>query len=71
MTRLALSVAGAVLVVATDTLTERKSHPGARELLFRREANGDGGMEALRILKRRLSVVVFHTIIPDHESANH
>jgi len=26
-----------------------------RELLHRRKSNGDGGMEALRILKRRLS----------------
>ncbi|MEZ2389681.1 hypothetical protein AB6813_09010 [bacterium RCC_150] len=38
--------------------TQARCHPGARELLARRKAGGDGGMEALRILKRRLSDVV-------------
>jgi transposase len=39
-------------------MTQARMHPPACELLARRKANGDGGMEALRILKRRLSDVV-------------
>ena len=39
--------------------------PPLRELLERRRSNGDGGMEALRILKRRLSDVVYRTMITD------
>jgi hypothetical protein len=36
-------------------MTQARIHPPARELLQRRQLDGDGGMEALRILKRRLS----------------
>ena len=36
-------------------MTQARMHPPAQELLARRKAGGDGGMEALRILKRRLS----------------
>ena len=43
--------------------------PGARELLARRKAGGDGGMEALRILKRRLSDVVYRALIDDHKTS--
>jgi hypothetical protein len=32
------------------------------------ESNGDGGMEALRILKRRLSDVVYRALIDDHKT---
>ncbi|WP_182262802.1 hypothetical protein [Rhodococcus sp. UFZ-B548] len=37
----------------------------ARELLDRRRKNGDGGMEAFRVLKRRLSDVVFRATVVD------
>ena len=50
-------------------LTQARCHPGARELLARRKAGGDGGMEALRILKRRLSDVVYRALIDDHKSS--
>ncbi|MFI2477804.1 MULTISPECIES: IS110 family transposase [Nocardia] len=52
-------------------LTQARCHPGARALLAKRKAKGDGGMEALRILKRRLSDVVYHAMIADldHRSA--
>ena len=36
-------------------LTQARWHPRAGELLAHRKAGGDGGMEALRILRRRLS----------------
>jgi transposase len=50
-------------------LTEARCHPGARDLLARRKAGGDGGMEALRIPKRRLSDVVYRALIDDHKTA--
>jgi transposase len=50
-------------------LTQARCHPGARELLARRKAGGDGGMEALRILKRRLSDVVYRALIDDHKTS--
>ncbi|MFC9769584.1 transposase [Rhodococcus jostii] len=46
-------------------LTQARCHPDARALLARRKASGDGGMEALRILKRRLSDVVFKAMTAD------
>jgi transposase len=46
-------------------LTQARSYPPARELLDRRKSNGDGGMEALRILKRRLSDVVYRAMLAD------
>ena len=50
-------------------LTQARCHPGARELLARRKANGDGGMEALRVLKRRLSDVVYRALLNDEQAA--
>ncbi|MCC3333003.1 IS110 family transposase [Nocardia abscessus] len=52
-------------------LTQARCHPDARALLARRKAKGDGGMEALRILKRRLSDVVYRAMLADldHRSA--
>ena len=44
-------------------MTQARMHPPARELLQRRKSNGDGGMEALRILKRRLSGVVYRAMV--------
>lgn len=46
-------------------LTQARLHPGARDLLARRRANGDGGLEALRILKRHLSDVVYRALKAD------
>jgi hypothetical protein len=47
------------------TLTQAHWHPQARTLLAHRKANGDGGLEALRVLKRRLSDVVYHALRAD------
>ncbi len=46
-------------------LTQAQWHPGARALLARRRAQGDRGLEALRVLKRRLSDVVFRALKAD------
>lgn len=46
-------------------LTQAHYHPGARALIARRRANGDGGLEAIRILKRQLSDVVYHALVND------
>lgn len=46
-------------------LTQAQWHPGAQALLARRKAQGDGGLEALRILKRRLSDVVYRALKTD------
>jgi transposase len=46
-------------------LTQARCYAPARELLDRRRKNGDGGMEALRVLKRRLSDVVFRAMVVD------
>ncbi len=50
---------------ASHSLTQARCHPDARALLARRKASGDGGMEALRILKRRLSDVVIKAMAAD------
>jgi len=44
-------------------MTQARTHPPGRGLLQRRKLNGDGGMEALRLLKRRLSDVVNRAMI--------
>ena len=41
----------------------------ARELLQRRKLDGDGGMEALRVLKRRLSDVVYRAMLTDQNQS--
>lgn len=46
-------------------LTQARHHPDAKQLLARRRANGDGGLEALRILKRRLSDTVYRALLAD------
>jgi transposase len=46
-------------------LTQAQWHPEARAMLARRKASGDGGLEALRVLKRRLSDVVYRALIAD------
>ena len=46
-------------------LTQAQWHPDAQALLARRKAQGDGSLEALRVLKRRLSDVVFRALKAD------
>jgi transposase len=46
-------------------LTQARLHPGAQAMIARRRANGDGGLEALRVLKRRLSDVVYRALKAD------
>jgi transposase len=46
-------------------LTQARCYPPAGEMLERRTNSGDGGMEALRILKRRLSDVVYRAMLTD------
>ena len=43
--------------------------PAAKDLLARRRANGDAGLEALRVLKRRLSDVVYRAQLKDAQQA--
>ena len=46
-------------------LTQAHWHPPAQAMIARRRANGDGGLEALRVLKRRLSDVVYRLLLAD------
>ena len=46
-------------------LVQARCYLPARELLKRRKGKGDGGMEALRILKGRLSDVVYKAMLAD------
>ena len=46
-------------------LTQARCYQPARELLERRKNGGDGGMEGLRVLKRRLSDVVYRAMLTD------
>jgi transposase len=46
-------------------ITQAHWHPGARALLARRRAQGDGNREAFRILKRRLNDVVYRALHAD------
>ena len=46
-------------------LTQSQWHPAAKELLARRRATGDSKREALRVLKRRLSDVVYRAQLND------
>lgn len=46
-------------------LTQARCHPPAQAMIARRRAQGDGGLEALRILKRRLSDIVYRALHAD------
>ena len=46
-------------------LTQMRVHPPAKAMIERRRAGGDGGMEALRVLKRRLSDVAYKALRAD------
>ena len=46
-------------------MTQARCHQPAKDLITRRKAGGDGGLEALRILKRRLSDVIYQALRAD------
>ena len=46
-------------------LTQARHHRAAQAMIARRKAQGDGGLEALRVLKRRLSDVVYRALKTD------
>jgi transposase len=46
-------------------ITQAHYHPEARALLQRRRANGDSVRESIRVLKRRLSDVVYRALLAD------
>ena len=50
-------------------LTQAHWHPDAKNMIHRRKASGDSGLEALRILKRRLSDVVYRALLADSSTA--
>jgi len=49
-------------------LTQAQWHPQAKALLARRRAQGDSKREALRVLKRRLSDVVYRALMADAQA---
>lgn len=46
-------------------MTQAHWHPPAKEMIARRKASGDGSSEAMRVLKRRLSDVVYAALRTD------
>jgi transposase len=50
-------------------MTQARCYQPAKDLISRRKASGDGGLEALRVLKRRLSDVVYQALRTDCTSA--
>jgi transposase len=50
-------------------MTQARCHQPAKDLISRRKAGGDGGLEALRVLKRRLSDVVYQALRTDRTPA--
>jgi transposase len=46
-------------------MTQAHWHPAAKAMMERRKAGGDSGLEALRVLKRRLSDVVYAALRAD------
>lgn len=51
-------------------VTQIRVHPPAQDFITRRLANGDTKREAIRALKRRLSDVVYRTMIHDAQQTN-
>jgi len=49
-------------------ITQAKSHDAARALLDRRRTGGDSKSESIRILKRRLSDVIYRALLQDAEA---
>jgi transposase len=50
-------------------LTQAHWHPPARAMIVRRKSSGDSGREAIRILKRRLSDVVYSALRADQAAS--
>ena len=50
-------------------LTQKQWHPQAQALIARRRAQGDSSRGALRVLKRRLSDVVYRALLADAQTA--
>ncbi len=46
-------------------MTQARCYQPAKDLITRRKAGGDGGLEALRVLKRRLSDVIYQALRAD------
>ena len=46
-------------------MTQAHWHPAAKAMIERRKTGGDSGLEALRVLKRRLSDVVYAALRTD------
>lgn len=46
-------------------MTQARWHPAAKTMIERRKSTGDSGLEALRILKRRLSDVIYAALRAD------
>jgi transposase len=65
--RVAIVAPSPLAIVGCSALTAANlvGETAVRELLARRKSNGDGGMEALRIPKRRLSDVVYRAMLSD------
>jgi transposase len=49
-------------------LTQSQWHPEAKAMIARRRAQGDSKREALRVLKRRLSDVVYRALMADAQA---
>ena len=49
-------------------LTQARHHPDAKALIERRTASGNTKKEAMRVLKRRLSDVVYRAMLKDANS---
>ena len=49
-------------------LTQTQWHPDAKTMIARRRAQGDSSREALRVLKRRLSDVVYRALLADAQA---
>ena len=66
-----LAVAGKKPSCLLSRSVSQATAPGSptRELLQRRKLDGDGGMEALRVLKRRLSDVVYRAMLTDQNQS--
>jgi transposase len=52
-------------------MTQAHWHPPAKAMMDRRKASGDSGLEALRILKRRLSDVIYAALRQDQAIDRH
>jgi transposase len=52
-------------------MTQAHWHPAAKDLMTRRKTGGDSGLEALRVLKRRLSDVVYAALHADLTAKQH